>query len=318
MCEMLFFAFFCETISDMNRRLRCWRLLRARGLMMAVLAALLISAAPGVANADIGRPNNAETDIENYYREFLGRPSDPGGFNSYRNRMWSDCKFGVLAAGMMIGDSQEAHNHLRTPNAFVPAMFRALLNRNADSGGLQTYVNAVNARGYRWAIRDIQASQEFHNRLNAMCQGRRGSMTQNELKPDQAISAAIGINDAGMTLIKACAVGSVISLTGGLATKSLYAASKAIKAAKLALGVAIKKGAAGDCIAAYKVLQTADDVVTSARYEPGVTSPGYNNPTYVYLQQWTKWEWNGRWCHLQMGAGPSAPERSWREVKFRC
>nr|WSZ19513.1 DUF4214 domain-containing protein [Streptomyces canus] len=318
MCDITLFAFFCETISDMNLRLTGWRLLRARGLMMTALAALIVCAAPGVANADIGRPNNAETDIENYYREFLGRPSDPGGFNNYRDRMWNDCKFGVLTAGMMIGDSQESHNHLRTPNAFVPAMYRALLNRNADPSGLQAYVNAVNTRGYRWAIRDIQASQEFRNRLNAMCQGRRGSMTQNELKPDQAVSAAIGINNAGMTLIKACAVGTVINLVGGATTRGLYAASKAIKAAKLALGVAIEKGAAGDCISAYKVLQTADDIVTSAQYEPGVTSPGYNNPTYVYLNQWRKWELTGPWCHLQMGAGPSAPERSWREVKFRC
>jgi hypothetical protein len=232
--------------------------------------------------------------------------------------MWNDCKFGVLAAGMMIGDSPEAHNRLRTPNAFVPAMYRALLNRNADPGGLQTYINVVNARGYRWAIRDIQASGEFHNRLNAMCQGRRGSMSQNELKPDQAVSAAIGINDAGMTLIKACAVGEVITLTGGLATKGLYAASIAIKAAKRALSTAISNGATGACLSAYQVLQAADEIVTSARYEPGATSPGYNNPTYAYLNQWSGWAWNGRWCHVQMGAGPSAPERSWREVKFRC
>jgi hypothetical protein len=301
----------------MNHGLAIWRLLRARGLMAVILTAIIVSAAPA-ANADIGRPNNAEIEIENYYREFLGRPSDPGGFTSYRDRMWGDCKFGVLAAGMMIGDSQEAHNRLRTPNTFVPAMYRALLNRNADPGGLQNYINVVNTRGYRWAIRDIQASGEFHNRLNSMCQGRRGSMTQNELKPDQAVSAAIGINDAGMTLIKACAVGSVINLVGGLATKGLYAASKAITAAKLALGTAIHKGAGGACLSAYQVLQAADEIVTSARYEPGVNSPGYNNPTYTYLNQSSKWELTGRWCHLQMGAGPSAPERSWREVKFRC
>ncbi|WP_180357279.1 DUF4214 domain-containing protein [Streptomyces sp. TLI_146] len=282
------------------------------------MATVFVSLIPGVAEADIRRPNNAETEIESYYREFLGRPSDPGGFTSYRDRMWSDCKFGVLAAGMMIGDSQEAHNRLRSPRPFVAAMYRALLNRNADPGGLQTYVNVVNTRGYRWAIRDIQASGEFHNRLNAMCQGRRGSMTQNELKPDQAVSAAIGINDAGMTLIKACAVGSVIGLVGGLTTRGLYEAGKAIKAAKLALGAAIQKGAAGDCLSAYQVLQAADDVVESARYEPAATSPGYNNPTYVYLNQWHAWKWNGRWCHVQMGAGSSAPERSWREVKFRC
>lgn len=290
-----------------------------RNLLLPVLiVAGVVAGVPGAALADIGRPDNAETEIENYYREFLGRPSDPGGFAGYRDRMWNDCKFGVLAAGMMIGDAREAHDRHRSPSAFVPAMFRALLNRNPDPGGLRTYVNVIATRGYRWAIRDIQASPEFRNRLNAMCQGRRGSSTQNMLKPDQAISAAIGINDAGMSLVKACGVGLVISLTGGLAAKSLYEASKAIKAARFAMESAINKGAVGACLSAYQVLKAADEVATTARYEPGSSNPGYNNPTYVYLNQRSDWAWNGRWCHVQMGAGPSAPDRSWREVKFRC
>lgn len=290
-----------------------------RTVLLIILAAgITAGLLPNIARADIRRPDNAETEIENYFREFLGRPSDPNGFTAYRDKMWQDCKFGVLAAGMMIGDSQEAHNRLRTPNAFVPQLFRALLNRDADAGGLQTYVNVVNARGYRWAIADIQASAEFRNRLNAMCQGRRGAGGQNELKPDQAIAAAVSIDDAGMTLVKACGAGAVISLTAGLATKGVYEASRAIRAARLAMEKAVAKGSGGACLSAYQVLKMADDIATVVRYEPGANGPGYNNPAYVLLNQSSGWEWNGYWCHVQMGGGASAPERSWREVKFRC
>ncbi|MFI0964257.1 DUF4214 domain-containing protein [Streptomyces sp. NPDC021080] len=301
-----------------HRKLRSWLRRSARSVLLAVLAATVVAAGPGAASADIGRPNQAETEIENYYREFLGRPSDPGGFTGYRDRMWADCKFGVLSAGMMIGDSAEAHNRWRTPNAFVPAMYRALLNRNADSGGMQTYVNVINARGYRWAIRDIQASAEFRTRLNAMCQGRRGSLTQNELKPEEAESAALGIAQAGTDLLKACGVGAGLTLLEVAVTKRVYAAPKAIKAAKIALSAKVANGTTDACKSAYKVTLTAWEIDQAVNYVPGYDNPGYNNPAYAYINQWSGWEWNGRWCHVQLGAGRSAPERSWREVKFRC
>ncbi|MEV6016481.1 hypothetical protein [Streptomyces sp. NPDC051997] len=299
-------------------KLGSWLRQSARLVLLAVLAVAVVAASPGAASADIGRPNQAETEIENYYREFLGRPSDPGGFASYRDRMWADCKFGVLSAGMMIGDSGEAHNRWRTPNTFVAAMYRALLNRNADPGGMQAYVNVIDARGYRWAIRDIQASTEFRTRLNAMCQGRRGSMTQNELKTEEAESAALGITQAGADLYKACGVGAGLTVLEFATTRNIKAAGPAIRAAKFALGVKVANGTTASCKSAYQVTLAAWEIDQAVNYVPGNNNPGYNNPAYAYLNQWSGWEWNGRWCHVQLGAGPSAPERSWREVKFRC
>lgn len=295
--------------------------LRMRAMLLALAMLLSMSAAvlpATTANAAVGRPNSAEAEIEAYYNEFLLRPSDPTGYAGYRDRMYGDCKFGILAAGMMIGDSREAHDKLRTPEAFVPALYRALLNRNADPGGYATYVNVIKARGYRWAISDIQSSGEFRNRLNAMCAGRRGIAEQNELKADEAVRAAIGINDAGMTLVTACGVGAVINLTSGLATKGLIEVTLAIRAAKLALGKAINNGMGGACISAYQVLTMADEIASHANYGTPSSGVGYNNPTYVMVHTTSSWHWNGRFCTTQMGGGESASTRSVRTVEYRC
>jgi hypothetical protein len=292
---------------------RSWFSRIGRATVTAIATVALISPFVNVspAQAAVGRPNNAEAEIRAYYDEFLGRPADSGGYTQYINRVYEDCRHGILASGMMIGDAAEAHGRWPSPEAFTRAMYRALLNRDADPGGYNTYVNVIRHRGYRWAITDIQASGEFHNRLGAMCNGRRGIGNQNVVKPQLANDLAIDISNAGFTLVAACGVNQVMQMVGMGKLKKTYQATEAIKSAKFALKNFV--GKSNECKAAFKVLTIADKMIRLAD-----TGGGAHNPVYMLENTRTDWRWNGKFCITKLGAGPSAADREVIEVTYRC
>ncbi len=285
-----------------------------RGTMfvLALLTAItsLVVVGPSPASAQINRPNVAENEIHAYYEEMLGRTADSGGYTTRINKVYEDCRQGILAAGMIILDSQEAHNRRPNPDSFTVAMYRALLNRDADGGGRHHYVmDVIPQRGYRWAIRDLQSSPEFRGRLAAMCDHRRTS-SANVLPAGQAVGAAVGINDAGMTLLVQCGVAQVLELVGPNRIKTIYQATEAIKTAKFILSKSLNKS--DSCRAAYNTLTIADHIVRIADYERG------NHPTYVGIKQRDYWVPAGHYCDVEMWGGPSGSELMYRKINFRC
>jgi Domain of unknown function (DUF4214) len=248
-------------------------------------------------------------EITAYYWHGLNRDPDPGGLNNYLSFANSDCRWGIQDAGIKILDSAEAHNawHNNT-QTFVGMLYSALLNRPPDPGGFNTYVNAINSHGLRWAITAMQASAEFHNRLAAICNGRPQS-NATAWDSYNGMLQAIQINNGASDLVYACGVGILVNSFGKLTL--LKDAARLIKLSATAAYKATKV-AGGACTGAYQMLQAADDAASIADYG------GANNP--VFLQSDTRTYWNalGHWCETWIRIGPNAMTWNGYKADYRC
>jgi len=112
--------------------------------------------AAGVSRAqvayDIATSPEYRSDLVGFFYQFLlGRAADPGGLVTWvgaLNAGWSDQQ---VLEGMM--GSAEFYAHAGgTPSGFVSALYMKLLGRAADSGGLATWVGALNAGWSRNAV----------------------------------------------------------------------------------------------------------------------------------------------------------------------
>jgi len=112
--------------------------------------------AAGVSRAQVAydiatSPERHSDVVQFYYDALLGRPADPGGLASWvgvLNAGWSDQQ---VLEGIM--GSAEFYAHAGgTPSGFVTALYADLLGRGPDSGGLASWVGAVNAGVSRGAV----------------------------------------------------------------------------------------------------------------------------------------------------------------------
>jgi hypothetical protein len=80
--------------------------------------------------------------VDGYYQQFLGRNADAGGRQNWVNQMLG----GMTEENVMVAfmTTTEYQNNNPSNTAFVTAVYRDLLNRTPDSGGLTTWVNALN------------------------------------------------------------------------------------------------------------------------------------------------------------------------------
>jgi len=284
---------------------------------LTVITALAVAASclvvmPAVAldgRVPDGRAATPDDEIRAYYWHGLDRDPDPGGFNSYMSFVNKDCRWGILDAGIKILDSAEAQRRWPSTEQKVGALYASLLNRGPDSGGFATYVNAINQRGLRWSITSMQASGEFHRRLDRICAGRPSS-NATVWNPHDAMVQAIRINNGAETLVMACGVGILVNTFGKLTL--LKGAARAIKLSAMAAGK-IAKTAGGACYGAYQMLLAADRTVSFAGYEGANSNP-------VFLQQNTRGYWNalGHWCETWIRVGPNATSWQGFKANYRC
>ena len=285
------------------------RFLSVVGSVLLVFAMLLGLATS--ANAATGSPDD---EVNAYFTAFLHRAPEAGP-NDYVNRVHEDCKWGLLQAAYNIGDSAESHNANPAVADKVTAAYRGLLGRDPDASGLDTYTAATNARGFRFTIMDLMASDEFHGRLNSICNGHTTSNV-NVLSPNSAVGAATGLMDAAYTESKACSIG-VIS---GAATSIAAAAASGPAAAVAAIqgaAFAVRGYASSPIRACWTTIQTiraANRIIELASFY------GDDNPTFIGMHQWEvrKHVWDPKVCHVTMWYGPGPSEYETTQVEFNC
>jgi hypothetical protein len=286
------------------------RLIIVTALALAAVSCLIVTPAAAFdGRVPDGRATTPDDEIRAYYWHGLDRDPDAGGFNNYMWFVNKDCRWGILDAGIKILDSAEAQHRWPSTEQKVGALYASLLNRGPDPGGFATYMNAINQRGLRWSITSMQASDEFHSRLDRICAGRTSS-NATVWNPHDATAHAIRINNGAETLVVACGVGLLINTFGKLTL--LKGAARAIKRSATAAGK-VAKTAGGACYGAYQMLLAADRTASLAEYESANSSP-------VFLEQNTRTYWNllGRWCETWIRVGLNAMTWNGYKANYRC
>lgn len=100
--------------------------------------------------------------VERFYQEILNRTADDAGLEDWVNRLASGESTGAdIARGFVF--SEEFTNRNTNNTEFVKILYRAFFNREADAGGLEGWVNALNNHSSRNSVLDgFLFSDEFN------------------------------------------------------------------------------------------------------------------------------------------------------------
>ena len=85
---------------------------------------------------------NAKIFADRLYKEALGRDPDPAGRDSWKNGLYDKSMNGATVAYGFIF-SPECMAKTTDDTAFVKTLYRALMGREADQGGLNNWLNAI-------------------------------------------------------------------------------------------------------------------------------------------------------------------------------
>jgi hypothetical protein len=146
--------------------------------LLVITCCLLVSGVgPALAHtSDDGRPATAAGELNALYRHALNRTPDPDGQSAYLSLADKDCRVGVLRFSYDILTSAEAARYLWSADRQTNAVYMTLLNRAPDPDGWKTYLAMNRSEGIDRSTVDIMKSQEYRNRLAAICQGRNSSL----------------------------------------------------------------------------------------------------------------------------------------------
>lgn len=185
-----------------------WRLVP---LVIASACCLVAAiAVPATASwADDGREVSPNGELRAFYQHALNRAPDPEGERTYINLVEKDCKAGVLRFSYDILTSSEAEGYLRAPDRQTNAIYMTLLNRAPDSDGSIYYLAMNRNEGIDRSIVDIMASQEYHNRLTKICQGRESS-TVGVLNGDEVAQSVNNLLTGASVGSVACGINTLV------------------------------------------------------------------------------------------------------------
>ena len=124
--------------------------------------------------ADTTRPENNM--VNDFYRGFLNRFPDDGGFNSWLTQMRQAQCTGQAAVrdlsyqlSLLYVNSAEYAGRNRNNAQYVEDLYNAILKRGADPAGFQAWVNNLNNGMTRQqALKFFTDSSEFQRRVNAV------------------------------------------------------------------------------------------------------------------------------------------------------
>ncbi len=106
---------------------------------------------------------SAETFIKTLYLNALGRAADEAGLAVWTNLMVNKGTSGAEVAANIFASPEFLARGLNN-EAYVQALYKALLNRSADATGLATFTGYLTAGKTRaWVFKQIVGSQEFKN-----------------------------------------------------------------------------------------------------------------------------------------------------------
>lgn len=111
---------------------------------------------------DILNSAEARTDlVEGYYKDFLGRPADPGGLAFWVGQLNSGLSDQSVLEGIL-GSAEFYTDSGGTAAGFVTALYGDLLGRAPDPGGLAFWENALSSGASRSSVvAGILGSTEF-------------------------------------------------------------------------------------------------------------------------------------------------------------
>ena len=111
--------------------------------LAAVMVFMMSSGFKSEVRAD-GNPDSVRQFVERLYRETLGREADEDGAADWTNRLLSGGSTGAdVAFGFIFSDECRA---LTVENSdYVQVLYRAMLGREADEAGLNSWVSFLNA-----------------------------------------------------------------------------------------------------------------------------------------------------------------------------
>ncbi|MBL8160091.1 hypothetical protein JNJ66_06570 [Candidatus Saccharibacteria bacterium] len=145
-----------------------------RRLPAALVAALVMvsgmTVLTGTAAAADGREQSVTGEITAYAVHSWDRQPDAGELQANAQYAEEDgCHQGLTQAGFRIVASELTQATWPDPRDLVGAIYAALLDREPDAGGMDTSLTNINNRGVDFAVMEVLASAEYHNRLAGIC-----------------------------------------------------------------------------------------------------------------------------------------------------
>jgi hypothetical protein len=101
--------------------------------------------------------------VDHYYATFLHRQADPGGRAYFIAQFLAGASERAIVLDLVL--SQEYRDTNSGPAAFVQALYRDVLSRDAEPEGTQFWMNVLAANGAAAAARGIMASYESLHRI---------------------------------------------------------------------------------------------------------------------------------------------------------
>ncbi|AKU21872.1 hypothetical protein ACZ75_10730 [Massilia sp. NR 4-1] len=137
-----------------------------KGISTAVLSlkdsiAAFTSAVNAIKATPTGKANASTGAIEGLYNDLLKRPSDAGGLEFYKDSVKNGNSIGQVA-GSIISSDEYKRAHDGSAKESIKDLYRALLGREADEGGLKFWTDAAqNGVGLDRIAYDIGRSPEY-------------------------------------------------------------------------------------------------------------------------------------------------------------
>lgn len=154
------------------------RVMLATAGVAVLLSSLALNAESALGAPPLDRINSAtiQSELIGYYKEAFNRSPDQTGFNHYVSLAAGSCSPILGNVGGHLFSAAEFTNRGLTTTSRVRALYRGLLNRQADSSGLNYWVGQLNA-GTPWstAVSGLISGAEYRNRVNHICYVHYGS-----------------------------------------------------------------------------------------------------------------------------------------------
>jgi len=116
-----------------------------------------------VANGFVNSTENRTNQVTFFYRYFLSREPDTGGLNGWVTFLQSGADEGEVLTGFILSPEFSGNN---SNTQFVSLMYYALLGREADTGGLNNWLNQLNSGTNRATlVQNFLRSEEGLNRV---------------------------------------------------------------------------------------------------------------------------------------------------------
>lgn len=144
----------------------------AATLVAVAMGVVVLTPASAAADPPLDRliSNTIQSELMGYYREALNRAPDQSGYGYYVGLAAGNCWGKLGGSGVGIFTSPEFTARGLSHGQKVKALYRGLLNRDADTAGLNGYVALLNTgKAWHTIVAHMAESTEYLGRYNHIC-----------------------------------------------------------------------------------------------------------------------------------------------------